>query len=194
MRIAVAGGPRQQVLRPAELEDAELRRDLMREGTYGDCAVLDPAQGTSVNLEGSSLAISQDSRSVVLDELGEVAVTLPACVPDPGGFASLPVLIEEDVAHAVQQGLRFCDWVLDRVDPLRRMSDVAVVATIAGGGHIGWRTREEQSANPNSYSVSPTHERIPVHLEPPLRKRAALTHDLARMVEDFTILLRRQCR
>jgi len=40
----------------------------------------------------------------------------------------LPVFIEEDFRAHIERGLLFASWILDRIDPVRRLSDVAVVA------------------------------------------------------------------
>ncbi len=192
--VAIAAAPRQQVLRPAELEDANLRRDLMREATYGDYPLLDPAEGTRVILNEATLTIQQTSQWVGLTELGDILVEVSAVTEDPRGHGMLPVLIEEDLFERLQTIMRFCGWLLDRVDPLHRLTDVAIVASIAGGGHVGWRTKQEHEANPNSYSIDPTRQKRAVHLEPPLRRRAALAHDVTRITEDLVVLLRRQYR
>lgn len=192
--IGVSGGPRQQVLRPSELEDQSLHRELMREASYGPAAVLDPRQGTQARVEGSDLHIVQDDRSIRLSELGDVCISVPATSEDPARRGDLPVLIEEDVLDRIKNSLRFTGWLLDRVDELRRMSDVAPVMSVTGGSYLGWRTRAEQQANPDSYSVNPTAEQKPIHLAPVLRKRAALIQDIDRIAEDMLVLLRRQRR
>lgn len=192
--VAVSGGPRQQVLRPSELENETLHRELMREATYGDAAVLDPGAGTQTRVEGSDLYIVQESRSIRLSELGDVCITIPATSEDPARRGDLPVLIEEDILDRLKNALRFVGWMLDRVDELRRMSDVALAVHVTGGGYLGWRTRVEQQSNPGSYSVNPTGEQKPIHLSPALRKRAALIQDFDRISEDMLVLLRRQRR
>lgn len=192
--VAVSGGPRQQVLRPSELEDETLHRELMREASYGDSAVLDPGEGTRKNVEGSDLYIAQETRSIRLSELGDVCISIPATSEDSSGRGDLPVLIEEDILDRLKNTLRFTGWLLDRVDELRRMSDVAIVLHVTGGGYLGWRTRAEQQSSPGSYSVNPTTEQKPIHLSPALRKRAALIPDVDRIAEDMLVLLRRQRR
>jgi Domain of unknown function (DUF4062) len=190
----VVGGPRQQVLRPSELEEATLHREIMREANYGEIAVLDPAKGTSTRVEGADLLLVQEGRLVRLSELGDVCISVPATSADPVGWGDFPVLIEEDILDGIKTSLKFAGWLLDRIDSLRRMSDVVAVVHITGGSYLAWRTRAEQQAKPHSYSVNPTAERNPVHLTPAIRKRAALTQDVDRIAEDLLVLLRRQRR
>ena len=130
LSLVVAGGPRQQVLRPAELEADELSDALMREGLFGPNRVLDPARGTNKRLEGHALLVEQDRASIRLDELGTVVIAQPA--RDEGGRAhmELPVLIEEDICARIERGLLFASWILDRVDPVRRLSDVVTLAAL----------------------------------------------------------------
>ena len=192
--VAVSGGPRQQVLRPSELEDEPLHRELMREASYGEWSVLDPGEGTRTKVQGSELHIVQEARSIRLSELGDVCISIPATSEDPVRRGDLPVLIEEDILDRLKNTLRFLGWLLDRVDELRRMSDVAIVLHVTGGRYLGWRTRAEQQSSPGSYSVNPTAEQKPIHLSPALRKRAALIQDVDRIAEDMLVLLRRQRR
>ncbi|WP_238445205.1 DUF4062 domain-containing protein [Salsipaludibacter albus] len=51
--VGTVGGPAQPVIRPAELEDPELARDLQREALFGDNAVLDSSVGTRIEIEGA---------------------------------------------------------------------------------------------------------------------------------------------
>ncbi len=195
LSIVVAGGPRQQVLRPAELEVDDLGDTLMREALFGPNRILDPARGTNKQLEGHALLVEQDQASIQLDELGTVVVAQPA--RDEGGRAhmELPVLIEEDIRARIERGLLFAGWILDRVDPVRRLSDVVVVAALLGGGYLEWRTRAEHAAAPNTVQVGMGgSDRVVVRLSPARRNRAALTLDAARIAEDLTVLLRREVR
>jgi hypothetical protein len=195
LSLVVAGGPRQQVLRPAELGANDLSDALMREGLFGPNRVLDPASGTNKRLEGHALLVEQDRASVRLDELGTVVVTQPA--RDEGGRAhmELPVLIEEDIRARIEKGLLFAGWILDRVDQLRRLSDIVVVTALLGGSYLGWRPRTEHERSPGSGQVGMGRSgRTVVKLSPARRNRAALTHDVTRMAEDLTVLLRREMR
>jgi len=60
---------------------------------------------------------------------------------------------------------------------------------------MGWRTRAEHAASPNSgsFSVMGDDEREqPVTLSPPHRARAVLVMERERLVEDLVVLLRRR--
>lgn len=193
LSLVVAGGPRQQVLRPAELEADDLSDVLMREALFGSNRILDPARGTNKRLEGHALLVEQDRASIRLDELGTVVVVQPARDEDGRAHMELPVLIEEDIRARIERELLFAGWILDRVDPLRRLSDVVVVTALLGGSYLGWRTRTEHERSPSSGQVGMGRsERTVVKLSPARRNRAALTHDVARMAEDLTVLLRRE--
>ncbi len=199
--LAVAGGPRQQVLRPAELEDTALGRTIMREGLFGAAAIFDTGEGTAPELSGAALVVAQEHASVLLDEAGSVRVVQPTArgrrrgEADPQAFSLHPaILIEGDIRDQLERGLRFAGWLLDHVDPARRLSDIVVVAALLGAGHLGWRTRAEQEANPNSWPMGRGGDQVVVHPSPARRNRAALLHDTARLAEDLTVLLRREVR
>jgi hypothetical protein len=105
-------------------------------------------------------------------------------------------LIEEDVRERIDESLRFAGWVLDTIDPLRRISDVVPVVAISDSGASGWKTRAEHAATPNQMTMGRLMGRDPepVHLSPARRHRAALTHEAGAIADDLTVLLRRQIR
>lgn len=195
LSIVIAGGPRQQVLRPAELEDGDLSNALMQEALFGHNRILDPAHGTTKRLEGHTLVVEQSRASAQLDELGTVVVTQPARDEDNHARMGLPVLLEEDVRDRIERGMLFAGWVLDRIDPVRRLSNVVILAALTGGSYLGWRTRAEHAADPNTVQVGTGRpDRVVVQLSPARRNRAALILDAGRMSEDLAALLRRQIR
>jgi hypothetical protein len=90
-----------KVLRPAELQDPGLVWDLQREGLLGDLAALDPRQGTTPEVRGETLHLTQRDATVRLDTLGTVAVELPAAPASRDWPASLPaVVVTSNQPHA----------------------------------------------------------------------------------------------
>lgn len=75
--VAVAGGPYQQVLRPSEIEDPDLARDVQREALFGVHTVLDAGSGTVVRVDGSVLWLRQ-RQFMALDQAGSVSVSTPS--------------------------------------------------------------------------------------------------------------------
>ena len=75
LAVAVAAGPAQQVIRPAELESEQLRRYLQEEAHAGPDAVLSHSYGTDVSIRGDAIILQQrDSGArVTLSETGGVA-------------------------------------------------------------------------------------------------------------------------
>lgn len=191
--VVVATGPRQQILRPSELEVPELARKVMQEAMFGTRAFLGTEQTKSA-MKGNALIITQPQASILIDELGTVQIVRPAHVQDQRAYG-LPVLIEEDVRAFIENGLAFAGWLLDTVDPLGRVSDVVPVAAVVGGGHLGWRTRAEQQQSPNTVAIRPfASAYVLVHLSPARRHRGALTAQIIEIAEDLTVLLRRELR
>jgi len=192
--VAIAGGPSQQVVRPAELGEAALARDLQREALFGEHPVLDTSQGTTVAIRGNALVLEQPIASVLVDQAGSVRVVQAARRGTDRRQHELPALIEEDVAETLARAVRFSGWLLDRVDPLHRLTDVAVVAHLAGGGYMPWRTRTEHAASPTAATMGQGSDETTVMLTPPRRHRQALTHDANRIAEDLVTLLGRERR
>jgi hypothetical protein len=192
--LAIAGGPYQQVLRPVELEDAELAVDLHREASFGEHPVLDRLESTRPTVRNGALAVEQRTGSILINEVGEIRIVQPARNEGSGRMVEIPALIEEDVVASLARGLRFAGWLLDRVDAPRRLTDVVAVVSLLDVGYMAWRTRAEHTASPGSGSMGSGGGDVTVVLNPPRRHRQALTHDADRMAEDFAALLRRDIR
>ena len=190
--LAVAGGPPQQVLRPAELEEAGLRADLHQQALFGPHAVFDPAHGVTYRVDEPALVLEQPEASLLVDQLGSVPVVQPARELDPHG---LPVILEEEVEERLLRALGLIGAVLDRIDPVRRLAHVVPVVAVVGGAYVGWRTREEHSRSPQSVQMhSGMGDSVVRRLAPAVVPRPALTHQAPRLAQDFVVLLRRVYR
>ena len=192
--LAVAGGPHQQVMRPPELEDPGLARDVQRDALFGDYPVLDPSQGTNTAIQGNALVLAQRVASVLIDQAGSVRVIQAAREETDRRHSELWALIQEDVIEALRRAVRFSGSLLDRIDRAHRLTDVVVIAHLIGAGHMPWRTRAEHAASPNSGSMGLGGDTTTVMLTPARRHRQALTHDADRISEDLATLLRRERR
>lgn len=189
--LSIAGGPVQQVLRPAEIEDPNLARDIQGEALLGAHPVLDTRQGTTVGVRGDALILEQPSASVLVSQVGSVCISQPARMENDRPGTGISALIEEDIAEKLARAIGFSAAVLDRIDPLRRVTDVVIVVALVGAGYMPWRSRAEQVASPNAAMMGLGGEESNIVLAPPRRNRQALTHDADRIVEDFVVLLRR---
>lgn len=191
LALAIAGGPHQQVLRPAELENPELARDLQREALFGDQSVLDASEGIEVSIDGTILVLKQRAGFVAVDQAGSMCIGQPAHqAPNRQGM-ELAALIEEDVTEALARAILFCGWLLDRIDPVHRLTDVVIAAHLSGAGYMPWRTRAQHAASPTSGQMGLGGDDTTVALTPARRHRQALTQDVDRIAGDLTVLLRR---
>ena len=196
LAVAVSPGPIRAVLRPAELEAPDLARALQAEALTGDSAVLTTTAGTQISIRGDAMELAQPEaqRLVRLDESGRILVTRPA-VEHERGRAGLTSLIEEDIRELIVLALRFSARVLDRIDPVNRLSHFVVMASLSGASYLPWRTREEQHASPNAASMGlGGEELVRACLTPAVRRRPALTHETHTLAEDLTVRLRREVR
>ena len=196
LAIVVAGGPRRAVLRPAELESPDLHLFLMGEALTGSDAVLSPARGTDLAIRGDTVRLVQEQGTalVSLDEAGSLVVLRPAVEREEWSFG-ITSIIEEAMAERITRAIRFCGRVLDHIDPVQRITHVAVAVALRGAGHMPWRTRDEQQRSPNAATMGMrSNDHVVVMLSPPIRRRAALLHDTQRMAEDFTVRLRREVK
>lgn len=198
-QLALAAGPSQSVLRPAEIEARTLSDALEQRALFGPPPLFDRTIGTQRRLGRGALVIEQegkygDGAKIVLWPTADILIQLPAERASRGmGFS---VIIEEDIAASLAGALDYASWLLTHIDPTERISHVALASRVIGGSAFGWRTQAEHTASPNSGSVmrfGQEEERdAPVRLSPPHMVRPALTMNRARIVEDLLVLLRRQ--
>jgi hypothetical protein len=195
--LLVASGPAQQVIRPSQLAAPELMQALKQQLFFGDLAILTDKQVIKKDgIDGHALVIEQQDASLLLDEMGTVRIIQPILHKRKAAVAELNVILKEDVHNRIERGLRLTNWILEKIDPVHRLSDIVIIATVTKGGAFGWRTREEHQASPrsiNSWSIG-SSDKVTVHLLPPDRRRGALTYDVQVMAEDLTELLDRQMR
>jgi hypothetical protein len=194
LSLVVVGGPRQPVLRPSELEDPELDRDLLKEALLGENAVFSPAKGTSSSVSEGALVLGQPDSSIRIDDLGSVRIIRPAVEERTGLDSGLSVLIDAVVRDRLQQAIRLSGWVLDRIDSTHRLTYVLPVLSLNHAAHVVWKTREEHAGSPSSMTVPRVSDPEVVTLSPPTRSRAALLHDTDRLVEDFVSVLGQRFR
>jgi hypothetical protein len=132
LAFVVTGGPHQQVLRPVELEHPDLARDIQREALFGDHPVLAATEGTNAVVRGDALLLEQQYGSVLVNQAGSVRIVQPTRQDRDRRQAQIPALIEEDLGEALVRAIRFAGWILQRVDPLHRLTDVVPVARLTG--------------------------------------------------------------
>ena len=190
--VVVAVGPARAVLTASQLGDAELHRYLLGEALTGTSAVLSTTAGTQQRPTPESIVLDQrdDRRQVELYTDGSIRVTQPAIRSD-SPMQALPALIEEDIADRIARVLEFGGSVLDHIDPANRTSHFAVRVLLTGTGHLPWRTRDEQASSPHSATMNIyPHDRLEVHLTPPVRRRPALRQQSRELAEDLTASLK----
>lgn len=195
LHLAISGGPRREVLPPAMLEDESLAQSVTEQALFGPQPVLDSSEGTRPCVSGDALVLEQDTRSIQVTEDGAIRITVPAVQPGSRPAAALPVLVEEDVGDALAAMIGFGAWLLDEIDPNRRLSELAVLAALENAGYMGWKTRAEVRADPHRASMSMRgDELVVVPDDPRLLPRPALSSDRDRLARDLAVRLRRELR
>ena len=191
--LSLASGPRREVLRPSELEDDSLARDLQQEALFGTHSLFAVEVGVSTALRGDCLVLSQDRASVELNSAGDIVVRQSAMAADQG-FFEIPAIVEEDVRSCLAGALKFSAAILDHIDSLRRLSHIAAIAALTEVGHQAWRTREEHTRSPNSGNVELRKDRAMARLNPAVRTRAEFSQRADELGHDLMVLLRRELR
>ena len=189
LNLAVAGGPRQSILRPVEIEKPPLADALMQRALFGEHRLFNVALGVTAGMDRDVLVIRQERGGrVLLNEQGSICISLPVERSD----RMMPAIIDEDVQRQFATALNFSSWVLDFIDTTQRLSHVSIAASLTGAGYMAWRTQREHDARPNSMSMgSGNDQQGPVQVN---RTRAAMRLNAEHIVEDLIVPLRRQRR
>jgi Domain of unknown function (DUF4062) len=189
LNLTVAGGPRQSILRPVELEKRALADALIQRAFFGDHRLFDLALGVQQAIEDETLTIGQErGAQLSLNEQGSICITLPV----KSSERMMPELIYEVVQEHFAGALDYASWVLDHVDSTQRLTHVAIAATITGADHMAWRTQRESDESPTRMSFgSGSRQHAPVQSG---QTRPALRVNAAHIVEDLVLPLRRQWR
>lgn len=186
--LAIVGGPEQELLRPAELEDPRLMESVHQAALFGPTRIFDPAKGAE-RQAGNQLSIEQeDGVAMHVDERGRLLLRLSVAEPRETGV--LTAIIEETVQRQLVSGFAFANWLLDAIDPTQRLSHVAIAARLAPDDFTTWRTRAEQEASPTRMSIPFGNEDRPAVVS--TYPRPMLRLEAQRLAEDLTIRLRRQ--
>ncbi len=189
--LSVAAGPTQAVMRPSEIEKPELARGLLQAALFGENAIFTTEAGNENGVEGNSLVIQQErgERVIKLDPQGGQLFRLKL---EQQGMVGM-VVIKEQLEQQIVSALKYAAWVLDQIDPTQRLTHIALAVSITDAISIVIRTQAEHDASPNSFSMGfGQQENRPVHLTPPHRPRAALSHEAEHLAEDLITLLRRK--
>jgi hypothetical protein len=197
VNVAFAGGPEQQVIRAANIDDPAFGDRLQQSAQFGTTRLLEPSAGTERLVENDALILKQESgASVSIDEGANLVLQVPLGLRDRQSRMNQiggSILIEEDVSAALRFCLEFANHILEEVDATQRISHLAVAVTVTRAEHYGWSTRTEHQSNPHSMGTSMlgSRDRNPLTVDFP---RPALRLNRNTIVEDFTVRLRRQWR
>lgn len=189
LRVAVAAGPRQRILRPAELESDTLIDAIHQRASFASPRIFDRSFGIETRIEDDALHIGQETGArISLDEWGGLELGLPVD-RRPRRTYGIDSIIEEDVMREIANAIAFTEWMLEKIDPTQRLTHIAVAARIEAPDHMAWRTQAEQDASPNSATLRMGGQ--PERAVSVDRPRGALKFDGRRLAEDLLVPLRR---
>lgn len=194
LSLAVTGGPRQQILRPAEIETDQFARALIQEALFGPHPVFTTASKTDQRMTDAGLSLEQDEAALLVTQLGDLRVTQPTSAEEENRSLYLPALIEEDVQERLLLAVRFASTLLDRVDSAGRLATLSIVAALHGASHVGWLTRAESRRRNGVQIGMRAGDLVVARLTPPVRPRAALRVEAGGIAEDLMVVLRREVR
>ena len=190
LALVLTGGPKQKVLRPAELECRGLKDSIHKMAMFGEFAVLTTQDSTDTRIVNDSLVFKQSERSISIREDGSIKFLTEI----KRSNKLMPVIIEEDISGLITHFLKFANTVLEHIDDANRLPYVTILATILGAGHLTWRTSAEHAESPDRMLIDlpDDSERKPVYLSPPNLTRSDLSNKAEELATDLMIMLRRQ--
>lgn len=189
--LSLAAGPRQEVLKPSELEDSALSQKLQKEARFGAGSLFAIEAESATELVEDWLVLSQERVSIKLNWAGDIVVRQTAVAAERGPF-EVSALIEEDVRGYLADSLEFSAAILDHVDSVKRLTHIAITAALAHVGELSWRTREEHARHRNSGRREVSGDDAVVHLNPGVRARAEISQRSADLAHELMVLLRRK--
>jgi hypothetical protein len=188
LAISIAGGPLQTIVRPAELEREALKTDLLQTAMFGAAPIFTSAERTRIDFARNTLQLVQETRSFTLTGEGSMLFELPF-ERQPHAF---PVVAEEDAETILAQALHFASTVLQKIDPVERLSNVAVAIKLLNAEHVVWGSSAEQNISLNTASALFNREQRALSLSPPHFNRATLRTSYEALARELTALLH-QC-
>ena len=191
--LSIAAGPRRGVLRPGELESSSLAQKLHEEARFGAGSLFATEAESSTEVAEDWLVLSQERVSIKLNSAGDIVIR-QAAVPAEKGFFEVSALIEEDVRGHLAAALRFSAAVLDHIDPVKRLTHIAISAALTDVDELAWRTREEHARRRNSGGHETGQDRAVASLTPEVRGRAEIRQRPDDLACDLMVLLRRKLK
>lgn len=197
LSVAIAGGPRQRLLRPIELEDPTLAEALHQAALFGPTQIFDRTEGVQHDLEGAALVLRQGGDvQVRLEEDGAILAQLslddPREQPSRGGSFTGMMLVEETVQQRLVSALAYCSWALDRIDRTQKLTQLGIACQVLGAEHRRWANRAEASQIALSGSMTMGMGDAGAEPVSVTVRRAALNLGANRVVEDLLVPLRRR--
>lgn len=189
--LGLVPGPRREILRPSQLENAEFAQGLQQQSLFGPQALFAVASGVQARIRDDWLVLSQGRRSIEINSGGDMVIRLDAATSEGFPFSAL---IEEDLEDRLVSALGFGAAVLGRIDSALRLSHVAIVAAVVNAHYLPWLTRAERGSSSYTIPFGADRERVVIHLTPGVHARAEIDQRPDELAHDLVILLRRRLR
>ena len=132
LTLAVVPGIAGSLMPLAQLHSDGFRSVITKLALFGDAAVFSTEEGTTHDIGGGLLRLSQRRAAVGFDEAGVLTVCKP--VTQPAG-SCLSEIISEFLESDLAGCLRFASAVYREVDQRRRVRQMAIAVTLIGADH-----------------------------------------------------------
>ena len=188
--FSLAGSPKNQIIRPAMLNDYNFQQRIEQYAKEEEYSVLERNKKTEIDIRNTHLILQQSFANIKISQDGEIVIQ-KKLIKKLDHRDGLPVIIEERVSEHILGILQFCANMLDEIDTVRTISWIAVAVRIIGNRYTPWRTETEHKRNPNRINVG-IHYKVmmPVSLKP--FARLVLRKDLVMIRDDLVAVIERE--
>jgi len=188
--FSLVGGPKNQIIRPAVLNDFNFQQQIEQYAKKKNHSVLESNEKTNKSIRNKWLILQQVSATIQLSQDGEIVVK-KNLIGNQDYRDGLPVIIKERVSEHILGILQFCANTLDKIDSAKSISRMIVSVRITGNQYTPWRTELEHKRNPNRINLGNLDEVMrPVSLTH--FARLVLRRDLIDIRDDLVAVIERE--
>ena len=190
LSFSLVGDPKNQIIRPAVLDDLDFQQQIEQNAKKNEHSVLESNEKINKYIENKCLILQQSSANIKISQDGEIVIQ-KYLMKNYNHRDGLPVIIKERVSEHISGILHCCANILDTIDTSKNISWIAVAIRITGNKYIPWRTETEHKKSPNGMNVNSLHKVMkPISLKP--FARLALRSNLHNIREDLVAVIDRE--
>lgn len=187
--FSLVGSPKNQIIRPVVLNDSNFQQRI-DQYAKAEHSVLESNEKTNKSIRNKWLILQQSFANIKLSQDGEIVIH-KNLMANRDYRDVLPVIIKESVSEHILGILQFCTNILDEIDTVKNIFQIAVAVRIAGNSSFPWRTEMDHKKSPNRINLgNPDKVMMPESLGP--FARLVFERDLVMIRDDLFAVIERE--